>query len=481
MRVLIPAAAVALVACTAPDGKAPATDEFDLRKADWVSTKILVLGSIAPGETKSFDYVNPPLYRAYTVASPAGGMRFFATVSGAGDADPVAWLLDSRGKIVDENDDIDPSTYDSQIVVPRLAEGSYSLIIREYARRSASFTVRLASSSSVVDGGVVDGQVVDAGVADAGVADGRPHDGGTPDASTPDAGPSLAGSYRVETSIDLRGTQLPAPLAEIVAAFIDISDSPSDPGTWLLDSLRDTAGTDVLKDFRPALDAFLKQLFDQRMTTQGAIRLSQSVASVATRFGLKSRLDLVGVSSGGFSAKQSIDGVFFVVGDRRYDVPFAIYAVAEGRATLSGSQLSLEGFSFGIPWGAIAAHGVAEVVTPVLDPRAASLRDLLYDLIDCAGTSVDMADFTGVLDAGFYESLCDTGLAGAATVIQSKLDSLADTPGTMTSRGSALVLDLDGDGRVDRLAMGAWDGTAALGGQSFSLFGHATFLAQRSD
>jgi hypothetical protein len=86
-------------------------------KSDSFSKKMKIVGSLLPGQTSStVRYTSTPTYRAFTVSVKGEATLDFWVRSSQGDA--VAWLLDSRYKILAKNDDADSSTYDSHVSYP---------------------------------------------------------------------------------------------------------------------------------------------------------------------------------------------------------------------------------------------------------------------------------------------------------------------------------------------------------------------------
>jgi len=124
------------------DGVAITADE----KAD-LPTSIRLLGSIAPGQTKTASYSNPPRYRAFKFGGAKGDVVSIDVRSTSGD-DPVAWLLDDAGKTLAFNDDANGGL-DSHIdaTLPGNANPNvitYYIVFREYHQHRATFTVSLA-------------------------------------------------------------------------------------------------------------------------------------------------------------------------------------------------------------------------------------------------------------------------------------------------------------------------------------------------
>jgi hypothetical protein len=112
------------------------------------ATQTQVLGSIAPGETRTAAYANPPLYRAFRFAGNAAETVDFWVRSGDGDA--MAWVLDGNFGILAANNDADASTTDAHVVAALPWDGIFFITFRERARHAAHFTVSFAAAP---DGG----------------------------------------------------------------------------------------------------------------------------------------------------------------------------------------------------------------------------------------------------------------------------------------------------------------------------------------
>ena len=109
------------------------------------------LGQIAPGETKSTDYTNPPLYRAYGFTAKAGD-KITIDVKSTNYGDAMAWLTTTSWKSIAANDDANAKTLDSHIeyTVPAgTASKAYRLVFRDYDKLAATFDVTLGVDPAV--------------------------------------------------------------------------------------------------------------------------------------------------------------------------------------------------------------------------------------------------------------------------------------------------------------------------------------------
>ena len=138
-----------LVACSANAPTDPSGKEGDdaVQESDLSGGSPKYLGQIAPGETKTTSYTDPPLYRAYGFTA-TGGDKITIDVKSTDYGDAMAWLTTTSWKSIAANDDASAKTLDSHIEytipagtgvevvpgrVPRLRQARREL--RRHARR----------------------------------------------------------------------------------------------------------------------------------------------------------------------------------------------------------------------------------------------------------------------------------------------------------------------------------------------------------
>ncbi len=141
--------ATSLAGCS---GKPAATDDFSAfadDKTDTFSSRMKVLRALENGSSQSADYTGSPRYLAYTLSGHTGDIVDIWVRSADGDA--IAWLTNSRFKIVAKNDDAEDSTRDSHLVQTLSASGTYYVIFREYDGNQASFDISLGGQKPVGD------------------------------------------------------------------------------------------------------------------------------------------------------------------------------------------------------------------------------------------------------------------------------------------------------------------------------------------
>lgn len=134
--------------------KTPTTDDFsDLStldtKSDAFSYRMKIVASLDYGQTSAaISYTKSPLYRAVKF-SGHGGDAIDVWVRSSNGGDSVAWVLDNSFHVVGSNDDADDSTLDSHISItlPASTSDTHYVVIRDYAKLAAKFTIDLAGPS----------------------------------------------------------------------------------------------------------------------------------------------------------------------------------------------------------------------------------------------------------------------------------------------------------------------------------------------
>jgi hypothetical protein len=299
----------------------------------------------------------------------------------------------------------------------------------------------------------------------------------------------VEGTYRLESNFDLV-SGVPGDVGEVLRTIIDMTDNvkptggvAQDPTTWLLDL--DQGVADTLKPARPALDAFINTLLKElTMVNINGQQVSivakfqefgAAFGDVAKKFGIKSKLEITKNANGTYTAKHTIDGVFFKIGTRRVDKTLAEMnmdniVVSNIPITVTGeTQVSIGEHNIGLSYGKLIVFALDNVVIPLVTPRATNLREMFADLVDCAMFGQEAADYTGILNAGFYEALCDTAIAAGGAIIEGKLSEVGGTASEFKIHGETRPADSNGDRTVDTLVGGLWEGRLMLGNESATL------------
>src|SRR5207245_2284257 len=108
-----------------------------------------IIGTLAYGHSSpAVAYQGRPRYDAFTFTGKSADAVevWVRSING----DPVAWLTDSKFKIVASNDDANGWTTDSHIRAKLPANGTYYIIFREYSGAAATFRVTLVGPAQCV-------------------------------------------------------------------------------------------------------------------------------------------------------------------------------------------------------------------------------------------------------------------------------------------------------------------------------------------
>jgi hypothetical protein len=134
-------------------GKEPVVEDFTElasldEKSDRFTSRFRVVGSLAYGDSESWDYRNPPRYPAFKFYGRKGDPVSIDVHSGR---DAVAFLLDGSYNIVGYgDDDLEHDTLDAHIETTLRSTGSHYIAFREYYARSTAFRVVLKSGPDKV-------------------------------------------------------------------------------------------------------------------------------------------------------------------------------------------------------------------------------------------------------------------------------------------------------------------------------------------
>jgi hypothetical protein len=298
----------------------------------------------------------------------------------------------------------------------------------------------------------------------------------------------VIGTYNVESEFNLING-VPGTAGDIVRTIVDLTDSPNDPATWILDQAEKggTSFKNALDTVRPALDAFLNTLLTEasqkividgvQLDIVGAFKkFGNAVGDVGSKFGLKSQLQIYAGPNNTLLAKHTFTGVFFKINSKRYDKTFGELnmdniVVDKIPVTLpSENQLVLGDEQIGLSYGKLIVLALDNLVIPLIDAQAGSMRDLLEDLIPCDDFGDSLAQQTGLLNGSFWASLCKTGVSVGAQYAENKLtEALGQSGSFMTVHGTVRPVDTNNDRKVDSLVGGLWEGQMTMAGLNAAL------------
>jgi hypothetical protein len=300
------------------------------------------------------------------------------------------------------------------------------------------------------------------------------------------------GRYQVNSRFDLV-SGVPGTVGTVINTFLDMTDGPYDPATWLIDTILDEINngtiTSAVNAFRPALDAIVNDLlisFAPGIVTD-ILDIGDMLGQVARNFGTVSTLEVeagFGIEGDELSATHTMTGVFFDINNQRYSFPLSAlgmdYLVAEDVAfRLEGeTRVHIGAHEFPLSYGSLLLVALDEVIVPLIDPYASDLYDLFENMIDCQAVGQQLADSIGVGSPSLYEGACILGVGAAVGVIYDQLASLDASAMLLGISGEARPQDTNTDRKVDVLTGGEWVGSVSYAGVPATLT-DSTFRAER--
>lgn len=313
--------------------------------------------------------------------------------------------------------------------------------------------------------------------------------GGTP--PLPPLDPT--GRYTVSSDLDLV-SGLPGTVGEVVNGFIDMTDGPYDPATWLIDlvlaEVDNSSITSVANNFRPALDGVINDLLLSLAPgfVQDLLDIGDAFGQVARNFGVTSTLDVHtanGIEGEELEATHVMTAMFFNIDSNRYT--YNMTELGVGNQERDGLSFRMENenkvfigeHTFNMPYGALLLVAMNDVIIPMVDPFAGNLSQLLSNAIDCTTIGYEISDFVGLGSPSLYEGACELGMNAAAGFIEDQIRSLEGMDLNLTT-GEAKPMDTNTDASVDVLLNGVWAGNVSYFG-SPSTLSDATFRGERQN
>ncbi len=316
--------------------------------------------------------------------------------------------------------------------------------------------------------------------------------GDDPDGSgDPDQPLDATGTYRIDSSFDLI-SGMPGTVGEVSNTFIEMTDDPNDPATWLIDTILEEWDGGFLEDIvegaRPALDGWVHDEMMEHAPDLVAqiVEVGDRFGQVTREFGINSTLEVAGDSGDGLSATHTAMGYHFRINgtehaytlDQLERDPVAVEGVG---VEFDGSRMALSEHSIPLQYGGFLAMVLDDVIIPEVNPNASDLGDLFLSLVNCAAVGQRIYDELELASPGVYEGLCEMGLETGAGYVMNKLVSIDEEAQVrMIINGSARASDASGDRRIDTLSGGEWAGAIDYAGSMGELLDDAnTFSGQR--
>jgi hypothetical protein len=278
------------------------------------------------------------------------------------------------------------------------------------------------------------------------------------------------GSYSIDSQFNLVNG-LPGTVGDIVNAIIDMTDSPNDPATWLIDlalqKIDNSTITSAVNAVRPALDSFANDALKKYAPSivDDFITFGNTFGQVTKKFGVESQLVVTKDASGTYTATHTVTGVNFTISGTKYSYTLADLGISNVSAQniavtadpMTG-DMTIADHSLGLSYGKVVVYALDHLVIPMIDGFASNLTDLLKDEVPCASISVDIANYVGIGDPSLYESACDTALDFAGAYVEGKISDLGGTASAFKIHGTTKGVDTNHDNSVDKLQDGLWEG-----------------------
>jgi hypothetical protein len=297
----------------------------------------------------------------------------------------------------------------------------------------------------------------------------------------------VTGSYRVTSEFDL-ASGLPGTAGQVINTFIDMTDDPQDPATWVLDQLVANIDSGVVQDFindaRPALDLILNEVLLQATPDIVAklVEMGDAFGQIARNFGTGSELRISTDVDAAFVAEHIMNELIFTIDGDSYPYPLADMGVSIPTAQVpfsyTANRFTLGTHEFPMSYGTILMVALEQIIIPLIDDNATDLESLLTGLVDCAAIGDAVSDYLGFGTSGLYEGGCLLGLEAAAGFVEDQILSLDSSAMVLGINGSARWIDSNDDHRVDVLQGGEWEGTMSYAGNPAPL-GESTFRGER--
>lgn len=298
----------------------------------------------------------------------------------------------------------------------------------------------------------------------------------------------VTGSYRVTSEFDL-ASGLPGTAGEVINTFIDMTDDPYDPATWVLDQISQNAsGTvrDLIEGARPALDAILNEVLLQTAPdiVGDLVEVGDAFGQIARKFGTGSELRITETNDvdNALLAEHILTELRFTVDGETYPYPLVDMGIQEvtARAPFSynATRFTIGDHEFPISYGTVLMVALEQIVIPLVDPNAYDLESLLLGYIDCYAIGEAAADYIGLGSADFYAGACELGIEAGASWVEDRIRSLDGSAMVLGIHGGARWIDSNDDYRVDVLQGGTWEGQMSYAGNPAPL-GESTFRAER--
>lgn len=284
----------------------------------------------------------------------------------------------------------------------------------------------------------------------------------------------IIGRYNVESQFSLAG--IPSDEIPGLNLFLDITNSPNDPATWILDQAVAAIDVPFIADIVNTartlfgLDALLNDylLSNAPDFVNGIIALGDDIDELVRTMGLRSTLDITGDNiDDALNASHEVTGaIFWVNGVRREftrsQLQFpAMMAPEIGLVVETRSELTIQEHAFHLLYGELLVHAINNFIVEFHTPPANSLTELVAGWVDCEAIGVFLADQIAACDG---VPICATVIEGGCVLgidlgLQQILDEFREVEADLLMHGDATLLDTNRDYTVEKLNDGEWEGS----------------------
>jgi hypothetical protein len=275
------------------------------------------------------------------------------------------------------------------------------------------------------------------------------------------------GRYALESQLDL-AEGVPGPVGAVVNGILDMTDDPNDPASWVIDQIlaqvNSTTVTNAIGSLRPGLDVVLNEalLHNTPGFVATIINVGDDLGQVARRFGALSTLTVGDDPDSGLVGAHAFDAFRFTVEGQDFQYSMTELELEASRTEgiplqLRGkTKLSIAKHQLPVAYGHLMVFVLDHAIIPSIVPTAHNLGELLTGLIDCASVGTLLAAQIGGPSV-IYEVACKAGLTVGGAVLEQQLDGV-EAQAQLGISGEARPKDESGDGRIDRLDFGQWEG-----------------------
>jgi hypothetical protein len=132
-----------------------------------------------------------------------------------------------------------------------------------------------------------------------------------------------------------------------------------------------------------------------------------------------------------------------------------------GAATHAADALSITKHTAALPYARTLRLGFDFAVIPDVVPGVHDLTGALVELVDCDRLGAAVSECIGIGSPSFYATGCSAGLNALATKLYARLDAIDAATLPLELAGTARAVDADGNGAMDAISVGMWNGTFA--------------------